>query len=57
MFEDFGGEDQLDLLMEQSLGELKPIEPASDQGMDSIFEETLGFMPEMENELLSFQQI
>ena len=54
---DFGGEDQLDLLMEQSLGELKPLEPKNDQGMEGIFEETLGFMPEMETELLSFQQI
>jgi hypothetical protein len=52
---DFGGEDQLDLLMEQSLGELKPLEPKGDQGMEGIFEETLGFMPEMETELLSFQ--
>ena len=56
MFDSFGGEDQLDLLMEQSLEELKPIEPVG-HGMDDIFQETLTFMPEMENELLSFQQI
>ena len=53
----WGGEDQLDNLMEQSLTELKPLESAEDQSMDSIFEDTLSFMPEMESELLSFKAI
>ena len=57
MMSDFGGEDQLDKLMELSLGELQPLEQAEDQSMDSIFEDTLSFMPEMESELLSFKAI
>lgn len=57
MMSGWGGEDQLDNLMEQSLTELKPLESAEDQSMDSIFEDTLSFMPEMESELLSFKAI
>ena len=54
---DLDNDDQLDKLMEQSLGELKPLPGLQDSSMDDIFAETLGYMPDMETELLSFNDI
>ena len=51
-------DNDLDGLMEQSLEELLPMPVGmDDQDMDTIFTETLTYMPEMETELKQFSDV